>query len=72
MVTILLLSNKKRYGLDSPKFEEKPMIDYDFVIENGEWLEDKGRRFSFYLLNDETYWVDHFDMEIIDDPSDVE
>jgi hypothetical protein len=74
VVTILLLGNKKRYGLDSPKFEEKPMIefDYDFVIENGLWLEDQGSRFSRYLLNDASVWVDHYETDIVNDPSDVE
>ena len=48
------------------------MIDYDYVIDNGEWLEDQGRRFSRYLLNDQIVWVDHLEMDVIDDPSDVE
>ncbi len=47
-------------------------FDYDFVIENGLWLEDQGSRFSRYMLNDASVWVDHYETDIVNDPSDVE
>lgn len=47
-------------------------MTYDEILEEGEWLEDKGKRFSRYNYNHESVWVDHDNEEVIDDPYEVE
>lgn len=48
------------------------MNEYDDVIDNGEWLEDKGSRFSRYLHNSQSVWLDHLNCVIVDDPFEAE
>jgi hypothetical protein len=47
--------------------DEQTLIDYDHIVENGEWLEDKGKRSRYLIGDDQTVWVNNQTLEIDDD-----
>lgn len=52
---------------------QNPTVQYEYVIENEEWLEDDGNCSRYYdEESGATEWVCHKCCEVIDDPSEHE